>query len=353
VRCARRIILGMLVLAAFACADRDAELREEFRAASLSLVDRRLPGSERIVLGFDGWLLSWGELQYLKAGSYIGDAALQTNRHAPPEYADPVPVIVDFHRQLQAHGIELYFVPIPVRSTVYPESVLGPEPFAQGETIPNLDLPLQELLSAVRERGVKAFDLTPTFLSQREHPKRGSVYVRSDTHWTPYGITLAARILAAEIKEMPWFEAVPKQKYRQRWITKMHNGHLYRDYEKASGTVLEPGPVQMRRITFETQNGPEKLGLHHPQSPVIMIGDSNTIHWSRSRSGLPHSLAFEFGFPVDVLSIPGGGANQSRLNLVRKIQAEPEYLEGKHVVIWCFSARAFTNTREGWIPMPL
>ena len=349
----RRIILGMLILAAYACADHDAELREEFRAASLSLADRRMPGSERIVLGFDGWLLSWGELQYLKAGSYIGDAALQSNRHAPPEYADPLPAIGDFHHQLQERGIELFVVPVPVRPVIYPESVLGPEPFANRETIPNLDLALQELCSALRESGVRVVDITSTFLSRRNHPKRGPVFCPSDTHWTPYGISMAAQILAAEIKQRPWFEAVPKQKYRQRWTTKKHNGHLYRDYEMVSGTALEPDPVRMRRITSETENGRERLGFDHPQSPVIVIGDSNTIHWSRSRSGLPHSLAFELGFPVDVLSIPGGGANQSRLNLIRKIRAEPAYLEGKHVVIWCFSARTFTNTREGWIPMPL
>jgi hypothetical protein len=35
------------------------------------------------------------------------------------------------------------------------------------------------------------------------------------------------------------------------------------------------------------------------------------------------------------------------------VRAEPEYLEGKSAVIWCFSARAFTNTGEGWIPIPL
>jgi len=247
----------------------------------------------------------------------------------------------------------MYFMPVPVRPVIYPESVLGPEPFAQRDTIPNLHLPLQELLSALRESGVRVFDVTPTFLSQREHPKRGSVYCPSNTHWTPYGITLAAQILAAEIKEKPWFEATPKQKYRQGWSTRLHSGLLYRNYEKATGTVLEPDPVRMRRILLETEEGFKEFGLHHPASPVIVIGDSNSKTWSRFSSGLPHSLAFELGFPVDLLSAAGGGANTSRLNLARKIRAEPEYLEGKRVVIWCFSARAFTNTREGWIPIPL
>ena len=68
---------------------------------------------------------------------------------------------------------------------------------------------------------------------------------------------------------------------------------------------------------------------------------------------LPQQLAFELGFPVDVMSAKGGGANETRLNLVRRARAEPVYLESKRAVIWCFSARAFTNTREGWIPIPL
>ena len=349
----RQIAWGMMALATIACADRDAELKEAFREASLALVDHRVPGSKNAVFGRDGWLFTWGEVRYLKAGSYIGENAPRANHHAPPEYADPVPVIVDFHRQLQERGIEMYFMPVPVRPVIYPESVLGPEPFAQRDTIPNLHLPLQELLSALRESGVRVFDVTPTFFSQREHPKRGSVYCPSNTHWTPYGITLAAQILAAEIKEKPWFEATPKQKYRQGWSTRLHSGLLYRNYEKATGTVLEPDPVRMRRILLETEEGFKEFGLHHPASPVIVIGDSNSKTWSRFSSGLPHSLAFELGFPVDLLSAAGGGANTSRLNLARKIRAEPEYLEGKRVVIWCFSARAFTNTREGWIPIPL
>jgi alginate O-acetyltransferase complex protein AlgJ len=164
---------------------------------------------------------------------------------------------------------------------------------------------------------------------------------------------VAAKILAAEIKEKPWFEAVPKQRYRQRWITKTHNGLIYRKYEKATGTAPEPDPVPIRKIMLETEEGLKKFGLQNPESPVIVIGDSNTVRWANYSSGLAHSLAFELGFPVDVLSAAGGGANTSRLNLARKIRAEPEYLEGKRVVIWCFTARALTTTREGWIPIPL
>jgi hypothetical protein len=353
VKCGFRITLGLLLFAAMACVDPDAGLREEFRAATLKLADQRLPGAKISVAGRDGWFLHSGELRYLKAGSFTGENAVHANHRVPPEYADPVPAILDFHNQLQARGIDLFLMPVPVRPAVFPESVLGPEPFAGRETIPNLHLPLQELLSAVQEGGVRVIDLTPAFLEQRQHPKRGPVYCRSDTHWTPYGITVGAQLLAAEIKRMPWYESVPKKKFHKRWTTMPLKGVTYKDYEKASGTTLEPEQLWMRSIKLETKKGRRKFGLHHPESPVIVIGDSNSTKWSRQRSGLPHCLAFELGFQVDVLAVPGGGANGTRLNLSRKVRAEPEYLDGKRVVIWCFSARAFTNTPEGWIPIPL
>lgn len=348
-----RIVLGLLVLAAMACTDPDAKLREEFQEAALALADQRLPGAKISVVGLDGWLLHRGELQHLNAGSYTGENALQANPKAPPEYADPVPAIVDFHHQLKERGIDLFLMPVPVRPAIYPESVLGPEAFAGRKTIPNLYHPLQELLHAVQEQGVRVVDLTPVFLQHRERPKQGAVFCRSDTHWTPYGITLGAQILAAEIKQMPWYESVPKTKFRQRWTTLPHHGVTYEDYEEASGETLEPEELQMRSIKRSTKKGQKKLKLRWPESPVILMGDSNATKWSPQQSGLPHILAFEFGFPVDVLAVPGGGANETRLNLFRKLRDEPEYLDAKRVVIWCFSARAFTNTSEGWIPIPL
>jgi alginate O-acetyltransferase complex protein AlgJ len=348
-----RIITGVMVCAAFACGDRDAELGQQYRAAAAALVDQRVPGSKKVVQGRDGWLLHWGELKYLNAGSLIGEHATQANVNAPPEYADPVPAIVDFDRQLQERGITMYFMPVPVRPAIFPESVLGPEPLAGRRVIPNLDLATQELLSALEENGVRVVDVTPVFLKHRESREHGAVFYSSEGHWTPYGMSLAVRMLAPEIKKKSWYEAVPKHEYHERWFTRPHRGSLNKEYEMATGTAPEKDQIPVRKIRLKTPEGTEDLELQNPESPVIVMGDSNTVFWGKWGSALPHHLAFELGFPVDVLSTTGGGANQTRLNLARRIQAEPEYLDGKRVVIWCFSARAFTNTREGWLPIPL
>jgi len=166
-------------------------------------------------------------------------------------------------------------------------------------------------------------------------------------------VSLAARAVAAEIRDNSWYDGVVKLKLSQRWVEKSWTGGAYRALEKATGVAHGPDPVQTRRIIVKTASGPERLEMRHPDSPVVVMGDSNTIWWKRFQSSLPHQLAFELGFPIDVLSTKGGGANETRLNLVRHALSEPAYLESKRVVIWCFSARAFTNTREGWIPIPL
>jgi hypothetical protein len=317
------------------------------------MAGQTISGSEKLIEGKDGWLFVKSELDYLAAGSFVGEAAPSANPEAPPEYADPVPAIIELKEQLEERGIELYFVPIPVRPAIYPEGVLGAERFAGREAVPNLDRHLREVLSVLRERGVQVIDLTPRFRKRREHPKHGPVFVPSSTHWTPYGVSLASRALAREIAALPWYEAVPKQEFRQRWIEKMYSGGTYKGLQSATGESREPDPISRRRIVLKTPSGNRRLELRHPDSPVIVIGDSNTVWWKSSQSALPHQLAFDLGFAVDVLSTKGGGANETRLNLVRHARAEPNYLDDKRVVIWCFSARAFTGTEEGWIPIRL
>ncbi len=348
-----RLAMGALVLAAFACGDRDAKLRDEFRMASIALVDQRVPGAKNCIRARDGWILHESELEYVNAGSFIGENATAANPNAPPEYADPIPAIVDFHRQLEARGIELYLLPVPVRPIIFPESVLGTEAFADREVVPNLQLSLQEAVSVLQERGVRVIDLTERFLKHREDPQRGPVFLPSETHWTPYGISLAAKRVAARIKERPWYESVFKHDFSQRWLTKMHKSLISRRCEQASGLERPRDPVQVRRVRLKTENGRMRIGLENPESPVIVMGDSNTNFWNRRDSSLPQILGFELGFPVDLISIAGGGANDARLNLMRRIRAEPEYLEDKRAIIWCFSARAFTNTPGGWRLLPI
>ena len=146
----RAATIALLAIAALACGDPDAKLERDLRSASSVMADGRVANSKKIVEGREGWVLVARELRYLAKGSYVGNQAPVTNPTAPPEYADPIPAIVDFHQQLDERDIDLIVVPIPIRPAIYPEAVLGSEPFADRETIPDLDSHLRELVSGLR-----------------------------------------------------------------------------------------------------------------------------------------------------------------------------------------------------------
>jgi alginate O-acetyltransferase complex protein AlgJ len=93
--------------------------------------------------------------------------------------------------------------------------------------------------------------------------------------------------------------------------------------------------------------------LEDTASPILLLGDSHTLVFHAGAdlhgvgAGLADQLAAELGIPVDVIGVCGSGATPARKNLMRRIQADPAYLTGKKVVIWCFAAREFTES-TGW-----
>jgi hypothetical protein len=83
---------------------------------------------------------------------------------------------------------------------------------------------------------------------------------------------------------------------------------------------------------------------------VVIIGDSYTDFGSARGFGIGHQLAFELGFPPDLLTTKGGGANAARMNLIRAAASDPTYLTRKKCVIWCFASRDMVG--EQWFVTP-
>jgi alginate O-acetyltransferase complex protein AlgJ len=50
--------------------------------------------------------------------------------------------------------------------------------------------------------------------------------------------------------------------------------------------------------------------------------------------------------------VRGSGATPARTTLMRRVRSNPNYLKGKKLVIWCFSAREFTES-SGWQKVPV
>jgi len=301
-------------------------------------------GEHGVVSGKDGWLFLKEEIEHLGSTAFFGQEVLKTSKSAKPEFADPLPAIVDFAAQLKERGIQLVFVPIPPKALLYPDKLPGN--FTQ-EMRPELSRPYDSLYSELSKNGVQVLDLIPIFRDARETVQ---VYCKTDTHYSGDGLALVADELTRIIKENEWYPAIPKQEYKS---------------EKREIDILGDLAVMEKIDTKETlslqfvsDTATSKPGVSDPDSPVLLLGDSHTLVFSvggdlhTTAAGLFDQLSADLGFPVDLLGVRGSGATPSRIKLYQRSRKDPAFLDKKKIVIWCLSARELTGS-GGWRKIPV
>ncbi len=296
------------------------------------------------VAGRDGWLFLASELRHIGVGPFWGEFAAAASRAPRPEQADPLPVIVDFQKQLAQLGIELILVPVPPKALIYPDKLVETaSPAATAET------ELARFYDLLRAQDVAVLDLAPRFLAERAAGEPAPLYCRQDSHWSGRACIVAAKAIAAAIADRPWLAASERKEVELTEAEIELQGDLW-------ASLPEPRPererIPVRRVQADQQPvAPDRA------SPVLLLGDSHVLAFhaggdmQTAGAGLADQLAAELGFPVDVLGVRGSGATPARISLMRRARAESGYLADKKLVVWCFGAREFTEA-TGWSPVP-
>jgi alginate O-acetyltransferase complex protein AlgJ len=295
--------------------------------------------AERIVLrGRDGWLYFRPELRFLSIGRFWGEDAARVGRAARPEDADPLPAILDFHEQLARAGIRLVLVPVPAKATIHPEPLV-----ADGEGAGQRnDRALAAFLSELATRGVLALDLVPVFRAEARADPLRPLYCRTDTHWSPRGIAVAAREIAAFLAAQGLAEPHATSGAMTRVAITL-DGDL-RQLARDEGLALEPLSVE------QPPGGP----FFERESPIVLLGDSHVLVFSAGGdmhaegAGLGEHLAWALGRPLDRVGVRGSGATAPRINLLQR----RDDLRGKRLVLWVFGVRDLTET-DGWRRVPV
>lgn len=311
-----------------------------------------LEAGETVVPGRDGWLFFAPELRSLAVGRFWGEAAAGVSR-APEGAADPLPVILDFRDRLAARGVELLFVPVPAKATVYPEKISTVAREAVGP-LPRLDVHQREFLEVLRGAGVEVLDLVPRFLAARSG-EEGRLYCHQDTHYSGRAAAMTAAAIAERLPEGAWREAARRRSPAGTLTTETRSVTISGDLWRA----LPPGERPERERLPLTVVGERRGGRLEPvspwrESPVLLLGDSHNLVFSvggdlhARGAGLPDHLARELGFPVDLVAVRGSGATPSRVNLLRR----GDGVAGKAVVVWVLSVREYTEG-QGWREVPL
>lgn len=296
------------------------------------------------VQGLEGWWFLDAELRHLSSGVYWGERAVSVSRATKPEHADPLPAILDFRDQLKALGVDLLVVPVPAKAAVYPEYLCTdcerPEEAGHADRV---------FLEVLRKEGISVVDLQPAFFENRAHAE-GPLYCRQDSHWSGVGCVVAASEIVKFVPAPLYGKTTFETEWREIEIT----GDLWL---AAGDPTLPKERLRVRRVGTR-QGGTLEPLADSETSLIILLGDSHNLVFHAGGdmfdhgSGLADQLAYELRRPLDVVAVRGSGATPARINLLRRAQKNPAFWKNKKLVIWCFSAREFTQS-DGWRKVPI
>ena len=343
----------ILVGVAGACRPRVSnESIERFRQTCGRLAAEAEARDSTTVEGREGWLFFAPELRHVSVGNFWGDRAGEVSRARRTDAADPLPAILDFKHQLDEMGVELLVVPVPAKSFIYPDQIA--ESLEVPLPVPRLDAAHQSFYRALRKSGVDTLDLTQAFLDGR-FGSEGPLYCRQDTHWSGVGCVVAAQLIAAVVRQRPWYQNPAAPAFAAHWYTSTIDGDLSRDLPDLPVALEE---LQLRRVVMTGDSVRSGVVPPDPESQIVLLGDSHNLVFQAggdmhaTGSGLADQLAYELGVPVDLVAVRGSGATSARVNLLRRAQRDSRYWANKRLVIWCFSAREFTEG-DGWSLVPI
>ncbi|HLY73851.1 MAG TPA: hypothetical protein VKU80_06995 [Planctomycetota bacterium] len=321
---------------------RDSDLAARVRKRYQSVVMHAVgQGNEKVFVGRDGFLFFRKEVEMASGPGFL--SRQMRHRRGTGDgldenaASDPVRAIVDYHRQLQARGIRLVFIPLPVKPFLYPEKVWAGYPAPAG---PAWNRDREPFKAKLRTAGVDVLDVTDDLWGAKSE---GEIFLRLDTHWSPLGLQVAADRIADHLRPLvgPAREPVLSRKVR---VT--NGGDLLRMMDGIpSGTLFLPQTVEVAQV-------PAPPG---EVAPVLVLGDSFANIYSRKElewgehGGLGDQLMLRLGVRVQVLALNGGGATAARQILRRK----PEFLREKQVVVWACSARDLFDESVRWDTVPL
>ncbi|MBT3381849.1 MAG: hypothetical protein HN742_08950 [Lentisphaerae bacterium] len=320
-----------------------AKVRAEFARRALSAE------GTMTVPGRNGWFFHQTELRQMSLECFWGEAALAVDPDRKATHADPLAAIAAYHEACREHGVELWVLPIPAKSVVYPEHLLGTVTVNSKGDVPRIDSAHQRFYAELRDAGVQVIDVTPLLLAHRADAA-GPVYCRQDTHVSPRACELIARAVAARIRLLPWYPDVAKLDVMTQPDNITVQGDLTRE-------LTQPPPPE-ELTTRQVGRKPDMTPIEPDEaSSVLLLSDSHGLVFHSGGdmhtrgAGLPDQLAAELKFAVDLIAVRGSAARPARVTLYRKIRRDPDYLTSKRMIIWCFTVREFTDSSWGVIPL--
>jgi len=305
----------------------------------------RTPATQMALEADDRWLFYRKSLEF----GIAEGIARQDSAH------NPLPHLLRLQQFLQSRQVELLVVPVPPKSEVYPERLLGTRANAgPAGSIPATAIPPNAIvnpegrafLRTLQQAGIEVVDLLPPLLDAKGSDAEATepLYQVHDTHWGWRGIVVAAEQLLTRIHAYAWYPEIAgnSDAYSIAPTPMNRLGDLVERLPVERQVAYPPDSLMGNRILKEGEPVQPQGG-----SPIVLIGDSFTGVYELTdckSAGIGAHLAFGTGIPADIITSWGGGPNVRG----RFLRARGHRLDNVRLVIYLMAERDFWNYPAGW-----
>ncbi len=248
---------------------------------------------------------------------------------------DPVKAIVAFRDQLEAHGIELIAVPIPMKPGIEADKLSA----RAGESDVLQNPSFSEFKARMQKEGVRVFDPAAVLAERKTAAANTPDYLKTDTHWRPETMEFVAARLAAFIQTTAIASPTPLQASAKE-VTSV--GDIARMLKlPESQSVYHPETVTIHEVLADNARWrPSKT------ADILLLGDSfsnifslGALGWGESAGFAEHLSHALGGRPLDTILRNSDAAFATREMLSRELARGHDRLAGKKLVVWQFAAR--------------
>ncbi len=311
-------------------------------------------GNEDAYCGRDGWLFYRKDIDSLTSRGFLDSeilarrAAGGSELKAAPQ-PDPLKAIVDFRDQLANRGIALIVMPAPVKPSVHPERHSARYE-GRNEAVQNPSF--AAFVERLAGEKIACFDAAPLLVQARVGGT--PQYLRTETHWTPAVMELAAKALAdLARKTTDLSPATERFHATASEVTNLGDVAMMLKFP-TDWKVFEPETATVHQVTDGVQPWQPDV-----KSEVLFLGDSfaniyslEPMGWGES-AGLVEHLSLTLGLPVDRITRNDAGSFATREMLAKELQRSNDRLAGKKLVIWEFASRELAFGDWKIIPLAL
>ncbi len=319
------------------------QMRQWLLLPSKSLLAAVGAGNPQVYPGRSSWLFYRPDVDHLTGPGFLDPKAIRRRRSKGDGqvHPDPIPAILQLRDFVRRQGGELLVLVAPSKASIYPEMLSSRLDEASG---PLRNPSFRRFAQRLQEAGVELLDPAPAFW--REKVRGRPLYLKTDSHWTPFAVKITARLAARRAQRMLAGREPRGETFSRRLGTIAGRGDLIRMLHPSSKAVrLQTENAHLEQV-FDRRGNP---WAPDRRSSILLLGDSFSniyslkgMGWGES-AGLAAQLSFELGRGVDSIAINDGGALSARRELMRRYSRSPQDFEPRSLVIYQFAARELSQ----------